>query len=249
MKQTSSSDPLTIEPTGIIEAMNIIVRHSEGSGLTDKTFSDLEKPISYLCNRLQINERQAVLLSVVCECAAEASVTITRLAEFFGCSNLNSITFIKDLDELIDKRLLKVGGAMRSGAKSYNVPWDMLTAYSNNEVYNVRTHFNTCEELLSAIESMSNEYDEFSFNDFYRQLKMMLEEAQATCEAKCQAEGLDFATEFEKEKAEVIAKYEKETAEKEAKENAKLDPAKQAEILKEFNKLRVDNGKEPISID
>ena len=176
MKQTSSSDPLTIEPTGIIEAMNIIVRHSEGSGLTDKTFSDLEKPISYLCNRLQINERQAVLLSVVCECAAEASVTITRLAEFFGCSNLNSITFIKDLDELIDKRLLKVGGAMRSGAKSYNVPWDMLTAYSNNEVYNVRTHFNTCEELLSAIESMSNEYDEFSFNDFYRQLKMMLED-------------------------------------------------------------------------
>ena len=81
------------------------------------------------------------------------------------------------------------------------------------------------------------------------QLKMMLEEAESNVRVKCEAEGLDFEAEFEKEKAEVIAKYEKETAEKEAKEAAKADPVKEAEILKEFNELRVKNGREPLAAE
>ncbi|MBP5177803.1 MAG: MFS transporter [Clostridia bacterium] len=81
------------------------------------------------------------------------------------------------------------------------------------------------------------------------QLKMMLEEAEGDLRSKCEANGLDFDTEFEKVKAEVVAKYEKETAEKAAKENARMSPEKQAAILKEFNELRAANGKEPITAE
>ena len=81
------------------------------------------------------------------------------------------------------------------------------------------------------------------------QLKMMLEEAESVVRTRCKSEGLDFDSEFAKEKAEVYAKYEKETAEKEAKEAAKANPEKEAEILKEFNELRVKNGREPLAAE
>ncbi|MBO7377421.1 MAG: MFS transporter, partial [Clostridia bacterium] len=81
------------------------------------------------------------------------------------------------------------------------------------------------------------------------QLKMMLEEAESVVRTRCKSEGLDFDSEFAKEKAEVYAKYEKETAEKEAKEAAKANPEKEAEILKEFNDLRVKNGREPLAAE
>jgi len=81
------------------------------------------------------------------------------------------------------------------------------------------------------------------------QLKMMLEEAQSVVKTRCDAEGLDFEAEYEKEKQAVIEKYEKETAEKAAKEAAKADPAKDAETLKEFNAIRAANGKAPITLE
>ena len=77
-------------------------------------------------------------------------------------------------------------------------------------------------------------------------LKMMLEEAEYVLKAKCEAENLNFDDEWVKEKAAVTEKYENEKAAKEAKEAKKADPVKDAETLKEFNAIRVANGREPI---
>ena len=79
-------------------------------------------------------------------------------------------------------------------------------------------------------------------------LKMMLDEAEYVLRAKCEAENLNFEEEWAKEKAAVTEKYEQEEAAKEAKEAAKSDPAKDAETLKEFNEMRVANGRPSISL-
>ena len=170
--------PLDIEPTEIIEAMNVIVCHSQNTGFSENMFFYLQKPIHYLCERLQVNERQAVLLSVACEIATEEAVTINKLAEFFGCSNLNAIAFIKDLDELVDQRLLRIGSIpFRNSCKSYTIEWKMISTYSHNEVYDPKVHYNTCEEMLLAIESMSHDYeDDISFREFHRQISLTLED-------------------------------------------------------------------------
>ncbi len=169
--------PLETEPTEIIEAMNLIVNHSENTGFSENMFFNLQKPIHYLCERLQINEKQDVLLSVVCELATERAVTTNSLAEFFGCSNLNAIAFIKDLDDLVAKRMLTIGKTYRERGKAYNIQWDMLTSYSHNEVYEPKIRYNTCEEMLLAIESMSQDYeDDLTFREFHRQIRQTLED-------------------------------------------------------------------------
>ena len=167
--------PLETEPTEIIEAMNLIVEHSENTGFTDNLLFYLQKPIQYLCKRLKINENQAVLLSVVCEFGIEEAVTTNRLSIFFGCSNLNAVAFIKELDDLVAKRLLTKEKTFDNQAKAYTAQWDMLTAYSNNEVYEPQVYYNTCEELLYAIESLSNESDNrFSYRELHNQIQFLL---------------------------------------------------------------------------
>lgn len=167
--------PLETEPTNIIDAMNTIVSHSENTGFTDNLLFYLQKPIQYLCKRLKINENQAVLLSVVCEFGIEEAVTTNRLSNYFGCSNLNAVAFIKELDDLVAKRLLTKEKTFDTQAKAYTVQWDMLTAYSNNEVYEPQVYYNTCEELLYAIESISNESDSrFSYRELHNQIQLLL---------------------------------------------------------------------------
>ena len=53
--------PLDIEPTEIIEAMDVIVSNSENTGFSDNMLFFLQKPIQYLCNRLGINEHHLTL--------------------------------------------------------------------------------------------------------------------------------------------------------------------------------------------
>lgn len=165
--------PLETEPANIIEAMNTIVSHSEDTGFTENLLFYLQKPIRYLCNRLQINEKQAVLLSVICEMGADANVTLSDLSDHFGCSNLNSITYIKELDVLASKSLI-----IKPSPKNYATKWDTLNAFSNNEVYTHEVHkYNSCEELLYDIEATTSEFENnFSSIDFHNALQLMLDD-------------------------------------------------------------------------
>ena len=119
--------PLETEPTEILEAMNLIVEHSENTGFTENLLFYLQKPIHYLCERLHINEKQAILLSVVCELGADNHVSISTLSKFFGCSNLNALTFVKELDDLASKSLIG-----KYSSKVYSTRWDIMDAFGNN---------------------------------------------------------------------------------------------------------------------
>ena len=165
--------PLETEPTNIIEAMNAIVRHSQSTGFTENLLFYLQKPIHYLCDRLQINEKQAVLLSVVCELGADTNVSLSTLSDHFGCSNLDSLTFIKELDVLASKSLI-----IKPSPKNYATKWDTLNAFSNNEVYTHEVHkYNSCEELLYDIEATTSEFENnFSSIDYHNALQLMLDD-------------------------------------------------------------------------
>ena len=169
--------PLEIEPTEIIEAMNLIVEHSENTGFTDNLLFYLQKPIHYLCERLHINEKQAVLLSVVCELGADSHVPISRLSKFFGCSNLNAMTFTKELDDLASKNLI-----VKSSSKIYNTRWDILDAFGNNEIYHHEPIvFDTCIKMMHAIETLSYEHDcpySNTREDFQNELQLLLDDNQ-----------------------------------------------------------------------
>ena len=165
--------PLESEPTDIIDAMNTIVCHSENTGFTENLLFYLQKPIHYLCEKLHINEKQAVLLSVVCELGADNNVSLSRLSQHFGCSNLNAITFIKELDELASKSLIS-----RPSSKNYTARQDVLEAFSINEV---STHevvqYDTCEKMLNQIEYLSYLYNNYPCGDpdeFQDELQLLL---------------------------------------------------------------------------
>lgn len=169
--------PLETEPTNIIEAMNLIVEHSEDTGFTENLLFYLQKPIHYLCERLHVNEKQAVLLSVICELGTDNHVTISKLSSFFGCSNLNAMSFIKELDDLASKKLI-----IKSSSKIYNIRWDILDAFGNNELYHHDpVVFDTCIKMMHAIETMSYEYDTPFSNtceEFHNKLQTLLDDNQ-----------------------------------------------------------------------
>ena len=169
--------PLETEPANIIDAMNTIVSHSENTGFTENLLFYLQKPIHYLCERLQINEKQAVLLSVVCELGADNNVSLSKLGRHFGCSNLNAMTFIKELDGLVEKSLL-----IKPLSKIYTVRWDTMDAFSNNEVYkHVPVVYDNCIKMMHAIETMSYEFKS-PFNhtceEFQSKLQLVLDDNQ-----------------------------------------------------------------------
>lgn len=111
----------------------------------------------------------------------------------------------------------------------------------NVEKYSKFDHIAIVADQKAAAEAEGREY-------VNPQLKMMLDDEEIIVRDKCAAENLNFEEEWAKAKVAVVEKYEKETAEKEAKEAAKADPAKDAEILKEFNEIRKANGRTEISL-
>ena len=169
--------PLETEPTEILEAMNLIVEHSENTGFTDNLLFYLQKPIHYLCERLHINEKQAVLLSVVCELGADNHVTISRLSKFFGCSNLNALTFVKELDDLANKSLIG-----KYSSKVYSTRWDIMDAFGNNEIcHHTPVVYDTCIKMMHAIETMSYEFDGpfiHTCEEFHNELQLLLDDNQ-----------------------------------------------------------------------
>ena len=169
--------PLETEPTEIIEAMNLIVEYSENTGFTENLLFYLQKPINYLCERLHINEKQAVLLSVVCELGTDNNVSLSKLGRHFGCSNLNAMTFIKELDGLVEKNLL-----IKPMSKTYTVRWATMDAFSNNEAYkHSPVVYDTCIKMMHAIETMSYELKS-PFNhtceEFQSKLQLVLDDNQ-----------------------------------------------------------------------
>ena len=167
--------PLETEPTDLINAMDTIVRHSENTGFTENLLFFLQKPIHYLCDRLKINEKQAVLLSVVCELGVDKNVSLSRLSQHFNCSNLNAIAFIKELDELASKSLIS-----RPSSKNYTSRQNVLEAFSINEVssHEVVT-YDTCEKMLNRIEYLAYLYNNYPCGDpdeFQDELQLLLDD-------------------------------------------------------------------------
>ena len=148
--------PLETEPTTIIEAMSLIVENAQNTGLTQNLYFYLEKPIRYLCERLQINEVQAVLLSVVTEIGTDSDFSLTDISRFFNCTNLKAVSLVKELEDLAQKKLVEVEKPFRSDCNSYRLPWGAVVAYSNNQVYIPKAQrCEDCEELLQTVESYS----------------------------------------------------------------------------------------------
>ena len=141
--------PLETEPTTIIEAMSLIVENAQNTGLTQNLYFYLEKPIRYLCERLQINEVQAVLLSVVTEIGTDRDFSLTDISRFFNCTNLKAVSLVKELEDLAQKKF-----------SSYRLPWGAVVAYSNNQVYIPKAQrCEDCEELLQTVESYSFQHE------------------------------------------------------------------------------------------
>ncbi len=152
--------PLETEPTTIIEAMSLIVENAQNTGLTQNLYFYLEKPIHYLCERLQINEVQAVLLSVVTEIGTDRDFSLTDISRFFNCTNLKAVSLVKELEDLAQKKLVEVEKPFRSDCSSYRLPWGAVVAYSNNQVYIPKAQrCEDCEELLQTVESYSFQHE------------------------------------------------------------------------------------------
>lgn len=100
--------PLDVEPKTIIEAMTIIVENARHLGLNPEMYSYLQKPIHYLCERLQLSEVQALLMAVITEIGSNDVFSLSDISGYFCCTNLEAVSLVKDIEDLVQKRLIFV---------------------------------------------------------------------------------------------------------------------------------------------
>ena len=157
--------PLDIEPTSIIEAMSLITEKTRITEFNPDIYMYLEKPINYLCKRLQINKAQAILLSIGTEIGTDSTFSLTDISNYLNCTNLKAVSLIKDLEDLAHRRLIEIERMFRSDSNSYRLPWEAMVAYSNNQVYIPNTQqCEDCEDLLQIFDSLSSQHDEASLS-------------------------------------------------------------------------------------
>lgn len=169
--------PLDVEPANIVEAMSVIVENAHNIGLNSNMYFYLEKPIKYLCERLNINEVQAVLMSVITEIGSDTSFSISDISNFFSCTNLQAVSLVKDLEDMAQKKLLQAEKSFHNDNSCYKLPWGAIVAYSNNEIFIPKKQLcEDCEELLKTAESMSymNDGGSLSCHDFQDKLLALL---------------------------------------------------------------------------
>ncbi|NDW11929.1 AAA family ATPase [Bacteroides sp. 214] len=163
-------------PKTMLEHIECIVELVENSSLNKDFFQKAKKSINYVAKKMKLTTNQVVLLAVFIEKSDNNSIEISDLSEFIKCRNIKIITLMKDIDELENRRLVR---CRRNYDKpSYRVPFDVIKAVKENEIYEPKCTKNLSTiELFSHIETLIEEKreKEITYEALIDELELLLE--------------------------------------------------------------------------
>lgn len=115
----------------ILDAIEQIAEQAENSELGEGLYKGAANAISYLKERLEMNEREAVLLALLTNFYNEW-MTLSELATYCRCKRLQMLRYEEELKKLCKKRYIH-SRALRD-EENYHITSDTLRAIQNNEV-------------------------------------------------------------------------------------------------------------------
>ena len=127
----SQSEKSVQEERTLLGAIEQIAISAKDSALCEKFYKQNAKQILYIAQRLQISEREAVILAVLANFYNEWN-SISDLAHYVDCHRLHMLYYAAELESLRKKRYVKLNS--RGDKERYKISADTLKAIRQNEV-------------------------------------------------------------------------------------------------------------------
>ena len=119
----------------ILDALDRIQEEVRDSKLSDEFWTECAESIDFLCGRLNLNRRQVMLLSILCE--EGDSMSWRQLGEYLGLSRLKAMSLTPDIEDLRDKRWLFQCGVRDRGSmyQGFKLVYGVVTAFRYNKEF------------------------------------------------------------------------------------------------------------------
>ena len=162
----------------LLTAVEQIVELAKESQLSKEFFRKADKYIKYVSNKLELTKEQSVMIALFINRSDDDRILIRELSKDVNCSTIRILRYLKDIDELEKKELIRCCRERRCSI-SYRVPYDVIEAFKRDENYVPKKCTNlTCVELFSELEEifeLRND-NEITFEAMNQKIHSLLED-------------------------------------------------------------------------
>ncbi len=129
-KMTRSKRSCKEQPITLLDAIEQIAEQAKDSALSKAYYKRVTKPMEYVSQRLQLTDKQVVLLALLTNFYNEWN-TLSDLTEYTGCKRLQLLRYAPDLNVLRKMRMIRL--LVHHNQEVYRISLDTLHAIQNNE--------------------------------------------------------------------------------------------------------------------
>lgn len=106
-RATKRRDAAQQKELTLLDAVEQIAEQAKNSALSEAFFKKAARPINYIVERLQISDKQAVILALLTNFYDEWN-TLSELTEYLGCKRLHLLRYTPELDILRKNRYIRI---------------------------------------------------------------------------------------------------------------------------------------------
>ena len=157
----------------LLDAVEQIAEQAQNSALSEAFFKKVARPINYIGERLQISDKQAVMLTLLTNFYDEWN-TLSDLTQYTGCKRLQLLRYAPELNMLRKNRYIRIRASNNSApalfnGEAYRITNDALHAIQYNEPFyppkytglTIREFFDRLNDLTEQRKNEDLEYSLF----------------------------------------------------------------------------------------
>ena len=141
----------------LLTAIEQIVEKAKDSKLSPEFFRKASRYIKYVSEKLDLTKEQSVMLALFINRSDDDNIRISDLGEFVKCQTVHMLQYLKDIDVLVKRELLRCHKGTNSDKKfiSYRVQVELIDAVKRDEKFVSRTRKGlSCHELFAELEDI-----------------------------------------------------------------------------------------------
>ena len=141
----------------LLTAIEQIVEEAKDSQLSKGFYRKASRYIKYVSDKLDLTKEQSVMLALFINRSDDDNIRISDLGEFVKCQTVHMLQYLKDIDVLVKRELLRCHKGTGSDKKfiSYRVQVELIDAIKRDEKFVSRTRKGlSCHELFGELEDI-----------------------------------------------------------------------------------------------
>ena len=148
------------EQLDLLTAVEKVVELARDSGLKPEFFRKADTYINYLAARLDLTKEQSLMMALFIDNSSDHEIELRDFARFIGCSTTRILKYVKDINGLVLKDMVR-----SRGCGSYRVPWYVVEAFTRDEKFEGYHNANiSCGDFFGVLSDIFSIRDEGEIN-------------------------------------------------------------------------------------